>query len=79
MPKFHAATYNMVAKRIREQIGVYPERRVDYEIGWTNGLIELSLEFAKAFKKDNELFDPIKFLDACSSDPEVYPLSELWD
>jgi hypothetical protein len=69
----------MVAKRIREQIAVFEPRRVDYEIGWTNGLIELSLEFAKTFKKDNELFDPLKFLDACSPNPDLYPISELWD
>jgi hypothetical protein len=78
-PKFHAVMYNMTAKRIREQLQAFPNRRTDYEIGWTNGMIEIALEFARAFRNDNPHFDPLWFLDACSPDPEVYPISELWD
>lgn len=40
---------------------------------------DIALDLAYALKEDNKAFDPIKFLDACSPDPEVYPLSELWD
>jgi hypothetical protein len=39
----------------------------------------MALVLAKRFEKDNPLFDPIAFLDACSPDVERYPLSELWN
>jgi hypothetical protein len=51
----------------------------DYHVGARNALIELAVRFAIRFDKDNERFDPHKFLDACSPDAEQYPLSLLWD
>jgi hypothetical protein len=42
-------------------------------------LVNLALSFAKRFKEDNPKFDPLKFLDACSPDPDIYPISELWE
>lgn len=44
-----------------------------------DSLVKLALRFARRFKDDNELFDPLKFLDRCSPDVDLYPLSELWD
>lgn len=48
-------------------------------------LVRLALRFAKRFNDDFEraseglVFDPLKWLDQCSPDPEMYPLSELWE
>jgi hypothetical protein len=42
-------------------------------------LSTLAINLAKRFKEDNELFDPVKFLNACSPDVELYPLAELWE
>lgn len=74
--------HNIVAKRIRErfptgsdyEMGEVPYNKIERAI-----LSTLALDFAAWFKKDNDRFDPIKFLDACSPDTELYPLSELWE
>jgi len=41
-------------------------------------LSSLALAFAHRFMED-EKFDPLVFLDNCSSNTELYPLSEMWD
>jgi hypothetical protein len=78
-PLFHQAHYNVIAKRMREEVEMYVEKKTDYEIGFTNAIVEVSLSLAKTFEKDNPNFDPRHFLDRCSPDPETYPFSELWD
>lgn len=86
MAKFHAATYNMVAARLREAFPIdlapvteqYDYERRDNMVRFAV-IVDLALSFAKTFQKDNENFLPLKFLDACSPDPDVYPLSEFWD
>jgi hypothetical protein len=42
-----------------------------------NALTDLALAFAERFQQD-EGFDPLDFLDKCSPDIDLYPLSELW-
>lgn len=78
--KFSAKDYNFVAKRFREN---YP---AEYDISTKEDVLlqrtmfcVLILDFAEAFEKDNPRFDPLKFLDACSPDVYVFPLSELWE
>jgi hypothetical protein len=73
----HAQTYNLVAKKLRDQ---FPTGNADQLILVIRGtLIDLSMEFAKSFKQDNKKFDVIKFLDQCSPNPNLYPISELWE
>lgn len=73
--------YNAIAKEIREQLHVAyitPVNRAGV-LSRTAGLTDLALNLAKRFEKDNERFDPIRFLNACSPDVDRYPLGELWD
>jgi len=87
MSKWQKQHYNAIAKEIRE---LYPPYHAGYEQGWDNQrkrtildqraiLTTLAVNFAKRFKEDNEAFDPLKFLDACSPNTDLYPLSELWE
>jgi hypothetical protein len=82
-PKFHAMFYNFVAKRIRENfdLGWPGETGVQRVISTANRAVlsDLAMDFAKRFADDNPAFDPIKFLDACSPDSELYPMGELWN
>lgn len=86
-PKFTAKDYNFVAKRIREHFPIWLEgedsdwfRQQRDKIMLQRGVLtDLAIEFAKSYKKDNERFDPIHFLDACSPDVDRFPLSELWE
>lgn len=79
---FHTAHYNIIAKQFREALtpyfrGIYVDDSAGMSIRWA--LTNLAFSMAKRFKIDNELFDAPKFLDACSPDADVYPLSELWE
>ena len=78
MPSFHRHHYNFVAKRLRNH---YPDGSTnDSVILMMRGVVEdIALEFAKKFQEDNPDFNPTQFLDQCSPDPDVYPLSELWE
>ena len=82
-PKFHKLHYNFVAKRIKEQwdMGGDADTAVMRLMAQTNRAVlgDLAVSFARAFKKDNEAFDPLKFLDACVPDSDLYPLSEVWE
>jgi hypothetical protein len=77
LAKWHAAHYNALAKEIRL---LYPvdDNRVAANIK-RRTLEDLALNLAVRFEKDNELFKPVKFLDACSPDDELYPLGVLWE
>lgn len=59
--------------------GIPATRQLDKTRLQSRTLVSFAIELAKHFKKDNENFDPVRFLDACSPDSERYPLSELWD
>jgi hypothetical protein len=93
-PVFHRAHFNILASEIREQLehatNFYAPK---WEHGWAGdkrnyyaveALVKLALSLAKRFQDEREgydgfKFDPLRFLDACSPDPELYPLSELWE
>lgn len=51
----------------------------------TEAIVRLAINFAKRFNDDwlqaeeGLAFDPLKWLDQCSPDPDMYPLSELWE
>jgi hypothetical protein len=79
---FHRGHHNILAKQIRQQ---YPsiilsttETSKHYGLGRRAALEDLALSLAKRLKEDDQNFDPIKWLDQCSPDPELYPFSELW-
>lgn len=74
--------WNFIAKTLRE---AYPEKDSDHTnferklaTGARRNTEYIALAFAKRFQ-DEEGFDPMKFLDQCSPDPEQYPISELWE
>lgn len=76
MAKHSRVQYNLVAKKLRDR---FPARGNTDSIRLVRGvLIELAMEFAKSFQADNPEFDPILFLDQCSPNPDLYPISELW-
>jgi hypothetical protein len=83
---FHRAHYNALAKEIRELFPI-DEHILDSElyetrtrlIHYRTCLTELALSLCKRFKEDNPRFDPIKFLEACSPDNDLYPLAELYE
>lgn len=66
--------HNLVAKILRENYPKYPEEGI---LAQRRQIEELALAFAKRFQED-EGFDPIAFLDKCSPDTDLYPISELW-
>ena len=82
--------YNAIASEIRAHFPVEWSEHDRFEIPMSESmqnkanlqrgvLVSLSLDLARRFKDDNEEFDPIKFLDACSPNVDLYPLSELWE
>jgi hypothetical protein len=74
--------YNLVAKTIREELKPYVNLQSnvlnDYAAGHRAALMDLAMKFAKRFNEEGD-FDPLKFLDKCSPDEDLYPLSELWE
>ena len=77
MPKWGAQHYNALAKEIRE---MYPvDSNSTFARFRRRTLEELALSLAERFAKDNEGFKPVKFMDACSPDDELYPLGVLWE
>lgn len=87
-PKWTRLHHNAIAKEIRElfpadsnevrkevSLSERTEQR-DYQRGI---LVTLALNFAKRFVDDNPNFKPLEFLDACSPNTDLYPLSELWE
>lgn len=93
MSKWHAAHYNALAKEIREGFHTYWTNGYSYgntqviksrfdkqmSLARNGALTDLALRLAKRFAEDNPKFDPLKFLDACSPDKDLLPLSELWE
>jgi len=70
---FHAGHYNVIAKQIQDKMAILntiQERAI---------LVDLALSMAKRFVMDNDEFDAVIFLDKCSYDPVLMPLSELWE
>lgn len=79
IPKWTRLHHNAIAKEIREgfPIDTSFNRRVAPIERAT--LASLALSFAKRFQADNPNFKPLIFLDACSPNTDLYPLSELWE
>lgn len=81
MSKFSTQHYNAIAHDIREEFSntltddflTKKERHTACGV-----LTTLAVRLAKRFEEDNERFDPVKFLNACSPDEALYPLGELW-
>jgi hypothetical protein len=77
---FHKAHYNIIAAQFSGAFDVYlTEPRKSIRLAKIRAIVDLALSMAKRFREDNEEFDPHKFLDACSGDADLYPLSELWE
>jgi len=76
-PAHHKAQYNLVAKKLREQFPTSDNTQL--QVVMRGQICELAIAFAKSFRRDNPNFDPIRFLDSCSPDPDRYPISELWE
>lgn len=84
--KFDRQHYNSLAKISRETFPIdIPHDQMQNPLENLNVRIKreqhvfLLLEMAKYFIITDELFDPHLFLDQCSPDVDVYPLSELWE
>jgi len=83
--KYHKLHYNLVAKVLRDRFEEYSSDRgtssSDHtiRIARTSVVVDIALDFAHKFLMDNPSFDPLKFLDQCSPDVDLYPLSELWE
>ena len=73
---FGAGHYNILAAQIKNK---FPLEHDSMSMTQRATLTDLALSMAKRFTLDNDQFDPLRFLDACSPDTELYPLSELWE
>jgi len=79
-PVFHRAHYNILAKQFREQLKPLFTDRFDPDlISQRGAIVDLAFSLARRLEQDNPLFDPVAFLNACSPDPDMYSLSELWE
>lgn len=88
-PLFTQGHYNALAKEIRDRL----DAALSFNDNWSNlegydksgryyateALVVLALNLVKRFKADNPNFEPKMFLDACSPNVNLYPLSELYD
>ena len=75
--KYTPKEYNLVAKVLREE---FPIKHKNTATTRAQGetCVRIALNFADRFMADNEDFDPLRFLDACSPDTDQFPFSELW-
>jgi hypothetical protein len=85
---FHRAHYNALAKEVRDHfptktdgiVGSLQHAHSHSQNTIVRGsMADFALSLCKRFKEDNPRFDPIKFLEACSPDNDLYPLAELWE
>lgn len=77
MPLFHRGHYNILAAQFKKS--VHTCLQPDGIKGSAGVVADLAISLAHRLKEDNPNFDPIKFLESCSSDPENYPIQELWE
>ena len=66
--------WNLTAKILREKHLEFRGSKTKRE---RHAVEDVALAFAERFEQD-EGFDPLHFLDMCSSNTDLYPLSELW-
>lgn len=76
---FHRGHYNIIAKRFREELAKYTDSHTLSGKIARNAIYDLALSMARRLVKDNPEFDPLMFLDNCSPDKDLYPLSEFWE
>ena len=83
---FHRAHYNIIAKRFNEALDPYMSPFSDEALDINSeikairaSIVGLAIDFALRLHADNEDFDPVMFLNACSPNKEKYPLGELWE
>lgn len=74
---FHKGHYNILAAQIRKQFPIGNDNPDNEVVRST--LTGLAITLAHRLSNDNENFDPLKFLGACSPDNELYPITELWE
>jgi hypothetical protein len=80
IPRFNRYHYNLLAKMIRERFSNYTyDDDKSMLIGARAAILELALDLTKAFERDNPNFDPMRFLEACSSDNDLYPFTEVYE
>lgn len=78
--KFAAQHYNIIAAQFSTAFEIYlTEPKKSIRLAKISAIVDLALAMAKRFKEDSPRFNPHKFLDACSGDVDLYPLSELWE
>jgi hypothetical protein len=77
---FSAVHYNIIAGRFKNALEPRMVRDEEGTAGAErNAIIDLAIDMAKRLQLDNAEFDPVRFLNMVSPDPELYPLAELWD
>ena len=75
---YNPHTYNLVALVMREQWPAYHKNNAEVRAA-THTHVTIALNFAKRFTEADPNFDPVSWLDKCSPDSDLYPLSELWE
>lgn len=90
--KFHKGHYEIIAARFREALEPYMGQEsnatllspdfVDTKtemLAVRSAIVNLAIDFARRLQADNDLFEPVIFLDRCSPNVVLYPLGELWE
>lgn len=70
--------HNVIAKTIREELDEVGSSNEEIAKAARGVLIRLAMRFAMRFMNDDPNFNAFIFLDRCSPNPELYPISELW-
>jgi len=85
---FNVGHYEIIAARFRNALEPYMQPQNFTEVVDTDtviavsvrsAIVVLAVDFAKRLQADNADFDPVRFLDRCSPNTELYPLGELWE
>jgi hypothetical protein len=78
--KFSTKEYNFTAKRFRENFPVEYDVDTKQDVMTKRTILAtLMLDFAEHYLKDNPMFEPLNYLDRCSPNVDLFPLSELWE
>lgn len=78
--KFSTKEYNFTAKRFRENFPVEYDVDTKQDVMTKRTILAtLMLDFAEHYAKDNPMFEPLNWLDQCSPNVDLFPLSELWE
>ena len=69
---------NAVSKIMRENWPAHHENNAQVRAA-THTFAAIALDFATWFKKHDDSFDHLAWLDSLTPYPDLYPLSELWE